>query len=60
MSLFKRKSKELTADEKEQIYTKDFFDMILPSTISFKANYYIVGNLISACRPQRRNAAHLQ
>ena len=29
MSLFKRKSKELTADEKEQIYTKDFFDMIL-------------------------------
>ena len=44
MSLFKRKSKELTADEKEQIYTKDFFDMILPSTISFKANYYIVGD----------------
>ena len=44
MSLFKRKPKELTPDEKEQIYTKDFFDMILPSTISFKANYYIVGD----------------
>ena len=44
MSLFKRKPKELTSDEKEQIYTKDFFDMILPSTISFKANYYIVGD----------------
>ena len=44
MSLFKRKPKELTPDEKEQIYTKDFFDMILPPTISFKANYYIVGD----------------
>ena len=42
--LFKRKPKELTPDEKEQIYTKDFFDMILPPTISFKANYYIVGD----------------
>ena len=35
--LFNRKPKELTPDEKEQIYTKDFFDMILPPTISFKA-----------------------
>ena len=42
--LFNRKPKELTPDEKEQIYTKDFFDMILPPTISFKANYYIVGD----------------
>ena len=43
MKLFTRKPKELTAEQKEEIYTKDFFDMILPATISFKANYIIVG-----------------
>ena len=44
MKILKRKPKELTSEQKEEIYTKDFFDMILPATISFKANYYIVGD----------------
>lgn len=44
MKLFRRKPKELTAEQKEKIYTKDFFDMILPATISFKANYCIIGD----------------
>lgn len=44
MKLFKRKPKELTPEQKEEIYTKDFFDMILPATISFKANHIIVGD----------------
>ena len=44
MKLFRRKPKDLTAEQKEEIYTKDFFDMILPATISFKANYIIVGD----------------
>ena len=44
MKLNKRKPKELTPEQKEEIYTKDFFDMILPATVSFKANYCIVGD----------------
>ena len=44
MKLIKRKPKELTPEQKEEIYTKDFFDMILPATVSFKANYCIVGD----------------
>ena len=44
MKLLNRKTKVLTPEQAEEIYTKDFFDMILPSTISFKANYYIVGD----------------
>jgi type IV secretory pathway VirB4 component len=44
MKLFKRKPKELTPEQKEEIYTKNFFDMILPATISFKANHIIVGD----------------
>lgn len=42
--LFKRKPKALTPEQKEEIYTKDFFDMILPATISFKASYSIIGD----------------
>lgn len=44
MKLIKRKPKELTPEQKEEKYTKDFFDMILPATVSFKANYCIVGD----------------
>lgn len=44
MSLFKRKPKILTAEQKEEAYTKDFFDMILPSTIKFNTDFYIVGD----------------
>lgn len=44
MGLFKRKPKVLTPEQAEETYTKDFFDMILPSTIKFFADYYIVGD----------------
>ena len=42
MGLFKRKPKVLTPEQAEEIYTKDFFDMILPSTIKFLTDHYIV------------------
>lgn len=35
MKLLNRKPKVLTPEQAEEIYTKDFFDMILPSTIKF-------------------------
>lgn len=35
MKLFNRKPKVLTPEQAEEIYTKNFFDMILPSTIKF-------------------------
>ena len=38
------KKKELTEEQKETIRTKDFFDMILPSTVKFMTDYYIVGD----------------
>ena len=44
MGLLKRKPKVLTPDQAEEIYTKDFFDMILPSTIKLFTDYYIVGD----------------
>ena len=40
--MFKRK--ESTPEELEHIHTKDFFDMILPGTIKFYADRYIVGD----------------
>lgn len=40
----KRKNKELTAEQREVIYTKDFFDCIAPSTIKFFPDHYIVGD----------------
>lgn len=45
MSILKRKPKVFTSEQAEKIYTKDFFDMILPSTIKFFTDYYIVGHL---------------
>ena len=46
MGLFKRKTKVLTPQQAEEIYTKDFFDMILPSTIKFftDPNNVVVGD----------------
>ena len=41
---FKRGKKELTAEEKEALAVKSFFDMILPSTIKFSPDYYICGD----------------
>ena len=40
----KRKQKVLTPEQAEEIRTKDFFDCILPGTIKFFADYYIVGD----------------
>jgi len=42
--MFKRKAKVLTPEEQEEIRTKDFFDMILPGTIKFLSDHYIVGD----------------
>lgn len=39
-----KKKKELTPEEQEEIRTKDFFDCILPSTIKFLSDHYIVGD----------------
>lgn len=44
MKFLDRKPKVLTPEQAEEIYTKDFFDMILPSTIKFFTDYYIVGD----------------
>lgn len=38
------KKKELTPEQTEEIRTKDFFDCILPSTIKFLSDHYIVGD----------------
>ena len=42
--MLKKKRKELTSEQIEEIRTKDFFDMILPSTVKFFSDHYIVGN----------------
>ncbi len=34
----------ITAEEKEAVDTKDFFDMILPGTVKFFTDHYIVGD----------------
>ncbi len=42
--MLKRKPKILTPEQAEEIRTKDFFDMILPGTVKFLSDHYIVGN----------------
>ena len=42
--MFKRKPKVLTPAQVEEIRTKDFFDCILPSTIKFLTDHYIIGD----------------
>ena len=39
-----RKTKVPTPEQKEEMETKDFFDMILPGTIKFYPDQYIVGD----------------
>ena len=34
----------MTPEQEEEIRTKDFFDMILPGTLKFMSDYYIVGD----------------
>lgn len=42
--MFKRKPKVLTPQEMEEIRTKDFFDCILPGTVKFLSDHYILGD----------------
>ena len=42
--MFKRKQKVLTTEQIEEIRTKDFFDMILPGTVKFFSDHYILGD----------------
>lgn len=42
--MLKKKPKELTPEQIEEIRTKDFFDMILPGTVKFFSDHYILGN----------------
>ena len=42
--MFKRKPKVLTPQGMEEIRTKDFFDCILPGTIKFLSDHYILGD----------------
>ncbi len=42
--MLKRKPKVLTPEQMEVIRTKDFFDMILPGTVKFLSDHYILGD----------------
>lgn len=42
--MLKKKAKELTPEQIEEIRTKDFFDMILPGTVKFFSDHYVVGD----------------
>ena len=42
--MLKRKPKVLTPKQAEEIRTKDFFDMVLPGTVKFLSDHYIVGD----------------
>lgn len=42
--MFKKKSKVFTPEQIEEIRTKDFFDMILPGTVKFLSDHYILGD----------------
>ena len=42
--MFKRKPKVLTPQEMDEIRTKDFFDCILPGTVKFLSDHYILGD----------------
>ena len=40
----KRNPRVLTPEQMEEIRTKDFFDMIMPGTVKFLSDHYIVGD----------------
>lgn len=42
--MFKRKPMVLSPEQTEEIHTKDFFDCILPGTIKFLSDHYIIGD----------------
>ena len=41
--MLKRKPKVLTPEQMEEIRTNDFFDIILPGTVKFLSDHYILG-----------------
>lgn len=47
--MFKRKPKVLTPEQAEELRTKDFFDMILPGTVKFLSDHYILGDSYRLC-----------
>lgn len=47
--VFKRKKKELSAEQLETMETKDFFDRIMPGIIRFYTDHYICGNFYKSC-----------
>lgn len=47
--MLKQKPKVLTPQQAEEIRTKDFFDMILPGTVKFLSDHYIVGDSYRCC-----------
>ncbi|MGN0620449.1 MAG: VirB4 family type IV secretion system protein [Porcipelethomonas sp.] len=47
--MFKRKKKELSAEQLETMETKDFFDRIMPGIIRFYTDHYICGNFYKSC-----------
>ena len=44
MKKIKRRSKDLTAEQAEEIRVQEFFDRISPSTVKFFTDHYICGN----------------
>lgn len=42
--MIKKKQKKLTPEQIEEIRTKDFFDMILPGTVKFLSDHYVLGD----------------
>ena len=42
--MFKKKRKKMNPAQLEAVRTKDFFDCILPGTVRFMSDYYIVGD----------------
>lgn len=44
MGLFKQNTKVLTPEQVEEVNTKNFFDCILPGTIKFLTDHYIIGD----------------
>lgn len=47
--MFKRKKKELSAEQLETMEIKDFFDRIMPGIIRFYTDHYICGNFYKSC-----------
>ncbi len=47
--MFKRKKKELSAQQLEAIETKSYFDRIVPGVIRFYTDHYICGNFYKCC-----------